>query len=80
MKLAANAYEYLLWAEYAQNSLTHTFTGQTPFQCVLSYEPPLFPWSGEPSDDPAVDNWMNRRQNVWESTQCIQVNHSWAVR
>lgn len=31
----------------AQNSLHLPATGLTPFQCVLSYQPPLFPWSGE---------------------------------
>ncbi|KAK3511170.1 hypothetical protein QTP70_032139 [Hemibagrus guttatus] len=58
--------EFLPWAEYAQNSLTHSSTGLTPFQCVLGYQPPLFPWSGEPSDVPAVDEWSKRSQEVWE--------------
>ncbi|KAL0173222.1 hypothetical protein M9458_033533, partial [Cirrhinus mrigala] len=59
--------EFLPWAEYAQNSLTHSSTGLTPFQCVLGFQPPMFPWSGEPSSVPAVDDWIKRSERVWDS-------------
>ncbi|KAI2645188.1 Transposon Tf2-11 polyprotein [Labeo rohita] len=49
---------FLPWAEYAQNSLRQDTTGLTSFQCVLGYQPPLFPWTEEPSNVPAVDHWF----------------------
>lgn len=51
-------HRYLPWAEYAQNSLRQSSTGLTPFQCILGYQPPLFPWLEEPSSVPAVDHWF----------------------
>ncbi|KAI2654625.1 Transposon Tf2-9 polyprotein [Labeo rohita] len=76
--------EFLPWAEYAQKSLTHSSTGLTPFQCVLGFQPPMFPWSGEPSLVPSVDDWIQRSERVWDSahvhlqrairTQEIQAN------
>ncbi|KAK3556652.1 hypothetical protein QTP70_011930 [Hemibagrus guttatus] len=57
--------QFLDWAEYAQNSLRQSTTGLTPFQCVLGYQPPLFPWDGEPSDVPAVDYWFWESERVW---------------
>ncbi|XP_048053127.1 5-hydroxyisourate hydrolase isoform X1 [Megalobrama amblycephala] len=59
--------QFLGWAEYAQNSLRQSITGLTPFQCVLGYQPPLFPWDGEPSDVPAVDYWFRESERVWDS-------------
>ncbi|KAK3511360.1 hypothetical protein QTP70_005293 [Hemibagrus guttatus] len=58
--------EFLPWGEYAQNSLIHSFTGLTPFQCVLGYQAPLFPWSGETANVPAVEEWYQLSQEVWE--------------
>lgn len=32
-------HRFLPWAKYAQNSLRQSFTGLTPFQCILCYQP-----------------------------------------
>lgn len=58
---------FLIWAEYAQNSLRKPSTNLTLFQCVLSFQPPLFPWSGEPSELPAVNDWLIRSENTWNA-------------
>lgn len=55
-----------MWAEYAQNSLRKPSTGISPFQSVLGYQPPLFPWSSEPSELPAVSAWMQRSEETWD--------------
>ncbi|KAI2646962.1 Transposon Tf2-9 polyprotein [Labeo rohita] len=58
--------QFLGWAEYAQNSLRQATTGLTPFQCILRFQPPLFPWTGEPSDVPSVDHWFRESERVWD--------------
>ncbi len=58
---------FLPWAVYAQNSLRQSTTGLTPFQCILCYQPPLFPWTEEPSEVPAVDYWFRESERVWDS-------------
>ncbi|KAK3546829.1 hypothetical protein QTP86_003072 [Hemibagrus guttatus] len=45
-------------------SLIHSSTGLTPLQCVLGYQPPLFPWSGEPSDITAMEEWYRQSQEL----------------
>ncbi|KAL0162424.1 hypothetical protein M9458_041820 [Cirrhinus mrigala] len=59
--------KYVVWAEYAQNSLRKPATGLTPFKCILGYQPPLFPWTGEPSNLPAVDHWLSRSEDTWDA-------------
>ncbi len=54
-----------MWAEYAQNSIRKHSTGLTPFQCVLGFQPPLFPWSGEPTNIPSVNDWLRRSEETW---------------
>ncbi|KAL0180227.1 hypothetical protein M9458_025669, partial [Cirrhinus mrigala] len=56
---------YLFWAEYAQNSLHKPSTNLTPFQCVLGFQPPMFPWSGEPTELPAINSWLQNSEETW---------------
>ncbi|KAL0186270.1 hypothetical protein M9458_017940, partial [Cirrhinus mrigala] len=56
---------YLFWAEYAQNSLRKPSTNLTPFQCVLGFQPPMFPWSGEPTELPAINSWLQSSEETW---------------
>ncbi|KAK3557193.1 hypothetical protein QTP70_024678, partial [Hemibagrus guttatus] len=44
--------------------------GLKPFQCMLGYQPPLFPWSGEPSDIPAVEEWYQLSQESGNGPTC----------
>ncbi|KAK3575531.1 hypothetical protein QTP86_029277, partial [Hemibagrus guttatus] len=67
--------EILPWADYAQNSLTHSSTGLTPIQCILGYQPPLFPWTGEPSDVPSVNEWSCKSQELPASYRICPTFH-----
>lgn len=55
---------YLAWAEYAQNSLQQQSTRLTPFQCVLGFQPPLLPLSGEQSEALSVTHWFQESERV----------------
>lgn len=57
---------YLLWAKYTQNYLQKPATGVTPFQHVLGFQPPFYPWSGEPSNLPSVTEWMQQSKETWD--------------
>lgn len=39
----------------------------------MGYQHPLFPWSGEPSSVPAVDDWIRHSEKVWDSTHLQRV-------
>ncbi|KAK1796649.1 hypothetical protein P4O66_009672, partial [Electrophorus voltai] len=51
-----------------QNSLRHAGTGFTPFECVLGYQPPLYPWNVPTSDQPEVERWCRESKRTWEET------------
>ncbi|KAI2650942.1 Transposon Ty3-I Gag-Pol polyprotein [Labeo rohita] len=39
--------------------------GQPPLQRILGYQPPLFLWTEEPSEVPAVANWFRASERMW---------------
>lgn len=47
--------QFLPSAEYLQSSLKYSATQLTPFQCILEYQPPLFPWDDSPMKIPAIE-------------------------
>uniref|UniRef100_A0A8K9UP97 Gypsy retrotransposon integrase-like protein 1 n=1 Tax=Oncorhynchus mykiss TaxID=8022 RepID=A0A8K9UP97_ONCMY len=59
--------KFVPWAEMAQNSLRHSSTNLTPFQCVLGYQPVLAPWHQSQTEAPAVDNWFRHAEETWEA-------------
>ncbi len=64
---------FLPWAEYAQNSLRQDTTRLTPFKCVLGHQPPLFLWTGEPSEVPDLDYWFWARERRTQLTSIFSV-------
>lgn len=40
-------------------------TGLTHFQCVLGFQPPLFPWSEKPMDLLPINIWLQRSETTW---------------
>ena len=57
------------WVELAQNSLRHSSTNLSPFQCVLGYQPVLAPWHQSQTKAPAVEEWVQRSKATWRAVQ-----------
>uniref|UniRef100_A0A4W5NN11 Integrase catalytic domain-containing protein n=1 Tax=Hucho hucho TaxID=62062 RepID=A0A4W5NN11_9TELE len=58
---------FVPWAEMAQNSLCHSSTNLSPFQCELGYQPVLAPWHQSQIEAPAVDDWFRRAEETWDA-------------
>ena len=55
--------------ELAQNSLRHSSTNMSPFQCVLGYQPVLALWHQSQTEAPAVEVWVQRSKETWRAVQ-----------
>jgi hypothetical protein len=60
---------YVPWAELAQNSLRHSSTNMSPFQCVLGYQPVLAPWHQSQTEAPALEEWVQHSKETWWAVQ-----------
>uniref|UniRef100_A0A673W8F6 Chromo domain-containing protein n=1 Tax=Salmo trutta TaxID=8032 RepID=A0A673W8F6_SALTR len=58
---------FVPWAKMAQNSLCHSSTNLSPFQCILGYQPVLAPWHQGQTEALAVDDWFGRAEETWEA-------------
>lgn len=58
--------KFLVWAEYAENSLHHSVTGLSPVQCILDLQPPMYPWYLSHTEVLVVDDWLGQAE--WETT------------
>ena len=58
---------FVPWAEMDQNSLRHSSTNLTPFQCVLGYQTVLAAWHQSQTEAPAVDDLFWRVEETWDA-------------
>lgn len=56
---------YLLWAEYAHNTLRSSSTGLSPFECQFGFSPALFPEQEIQVAVPSVQQHINRCRRTW---------------
>lgn len=61
--------QYLVWTEYSLNSRVSPITNLTPFQCVLWFQPPLFPWDAPTGTVPRVEAWFQESKRTWRDVQ-----------
>ncbi len=58
---------YLIWAEYAHNTLRSSSTGHSPFECQFGYTPTLFPEQETEVAVPSVQTHIMRCRRIWRT-------------
>lgn len=58
-----------MWAEYVDNTHTCSSTGMFPFQCLLGYQPPLFPEQEPEVEVPAMQRFIAHCRRTWRRAQ-----------
>ncbi len=60
---------YIIWAEYAHNTLQSSATGLSPFECQFGYTPPLFPEEESQVDVPSARRFVQRCRQTWRKVR-----------
>lgn len=60
---------YVIWAEYAHNTLYSSATGLSPFECQLGFQPPLFPSQEPEVAVPSAQRFVRRCRRVWRKVR-----------
>lgn len=58
--------KYVMWVEYAHNTLASAASGLSPFQCCYGYQPPLFPDLEEEVRVPSAQALIRRCRKTWQ--------------
>ncbi len=60
---------YIIWAEYAHNTLQPSATGLSPFECQFGYTPPLFHEEESQVDVPSARRFVQRCRQTWRKVR-----------
>ncbi len=60
---------FIVWAEYAHNTLRSSATGLSPFECQFGYLPPLFPEEEAQVGVPSAQHFVRRCQSTWKKAR-----------
>uniref|UniRef100_A0AAQ4PFE3 Integrase catalytic domain-containing protein n=1 Tax=Gasterosteus aculeatus aculeatus TaxID=481459 RepID=A0AAQ4PFE3_GASAC len=65
--------KYLVWAEYAHNSLPTSATSFPPFQCVFGYLPPVFADNEPEVSVPSALAMIRRCRRIWAAARQVLI-------
>lgn len=68
--------KHLIWAEFAHNTLRHSSTGMSPFECQFGYQPPLFSEQELEVGVPAAQHLVQRCHSVWRKARATLLKTS----
>ncbi|KAK3507877.1 hypothetical protein QTP70_002296 [Hemibagrus guttatus] len=57
---------FVMWAEYAHNTLRSSATGMSPFECQFGYTPSLFPEQEVETAVPSAQQFVKRCHQTWK--------------